>query len=229
MGRRGPVLRPDTDRRLGEHQVRRHGAADAPGHPRREGRPPRQRQRGPPKAASTKDTTGLKWPDNGPNIKMMGTARPRSPPRSPVAGVPRCRGTEIWAAMPEPITTAARKALSSSSASAAATTPRRSPEGPDAVSHAPGGGRLDGLDDRRVHAVGDSVSRRYLDTSEPGVRQLLTVPGEGQRPGDAPGAIPALRAFTWAEVVFGDHIGDAEPAAARGKSRRTPRPCPPTG
>ena len=76
------------------------------------------RQRSPPNAASTKDTTGLKWPpDTGPNIKMIANspaavAAAFSSNSSPVSpGDSRC------AAMPEPMTTAARNALPSSSAS----------------------------------------------------------------------------------------------------------------
>ena len=72
----------------------------------------------PPNTASANDTTGLKWPpDTGPNIRMIANspaavAAAFSSNSSPVApGDSRC------AAIPEPITIAARNALPSNSAS----------------------------------------------------------------------------------------------------------------
>ena len=79
---------------------------------------PASRQDSPPKKASAKDTTGLKWPpETGPNIKMIANnpaavAAAFSSSCSPVwPGDSRC------AAIPEPITTAARNALPKNSAS----------------------------------------------------------------------------------------------------------------
>ena len=67
--------------------------------------------------ASTNETTGLKCPpETGPNIKMMA----KSP--APVAAAfskswsPVSCGESVWAAMPEPMTSAARKALPRNSA-----------------------------------------------------------------------------------------------------------------
>ena len=76
------------------------------------------RQDRPPKAASTKDTTGLKWaPETAPNIRM----RANSPAAVAAAFSNSCRpvwpGDRRWAAIPEPITTAARSALPRYSAS----------------------------------------------------------------------------------------------------------------
>lgn len=71
-----------------------------------------------PKLASTSETTGLKWaPDMGPNIRMIAN----SP--APVAAAfsnsssPTSPGERRCAAIPEPITTAARNADPCSSAS----------------------------------------------------------------------------------------------------------------
>ena len=76
------------------------------------------RQRSPPNAASTKDTTGLKWPpDTGPNIKMMANSPAAVAAAFSSSSSPVVTGRERWAAMPEPITTAARNALPSNSAS----------------------------------------------------------------------------------------------------------------
>src|SRR6516164_9800769 len=76
------------------------------------------RHESPRKAASTKDTTGLKCPpETGPNIKMMA----KSPAAVAAAFSNSCRpvlpGESCWAAMPEPMTTAARNALPKNSAS----------------------------------------------------------------------------------------------------------------
>ena len=74
-------------------------------------------QDNPPNAASTNETTGLKWPpETGPNIKMIAN----SP--AAVAAAFSSNSSPVWpgdsrcAAMPEPITTAARNALPRNSA-----------------------------------------------------------------------------------------------------------------
>ncbi len=69
-------------------------------------------QDSPPKAASTKDTTGLKWPpETGPNIKMIANNPAAVAAAFSSSSSPVCPGDSRWAAIPEPITTAARNAL----------------------------------------------------------------------------------------------------------------------
>ena len=76
------------------------------------------RQLSPPNAASANDTTGLKWPpDTGPNIKMIVYSPAAVAAAFSSNSSPTLPGDSVWAAMPEPITTAARNALPSSSAS----------------------------------------------------------------------------------------------------------------
>src|SRR5579863_370689 len=65
----------------------------------------------PPNAASTNDTTGLRWaPDTGPNIKMMAKSPAAVAEAFSKSSSPMSEGDRCWAAMPEPMTTAARKA-----------------------------------------------------------------------------------------------------------------------
>ena len=76
------------------------------------------RQPSPPNAASTNDTTGLKWPpDTGPNIKMIANSPAPVAAAASNSSRPASPGDRRCAAMPEPITTAARNALPSNSAS----------------------------------------------------------------------------------------------------------------
>src|SRR5579875_1882991 len=71
-----------------------------------------------PKAASTTDTTGLMWaPEIGPNIKMMANSPDPVATAFSSNSSPGSPGESCWAAIPEPITTAARNALPSPSAS----------------------------------------------------------------------------------------------------------------
>ena len=75
------------------------------------------RQESPPKPASTKDTTGLKWPpDTGPNIKMMAKSPAAVAAAFSKSSSPVFPGESCWAAMPDPMTSAARKALPTNSA-----------------------------------------------------------------------------------------------------------------
>ena len=75
------------------------------------------RQRSPPKAASTKDTTGLKWPpETGPNIKMIANSPAAVAAAFSSSSSPVWPGDSRCAAIPEPITTAARNALPRNSA-----------------------------------------------------------------------------------------------------------------
>ena len=70
------------------------------------------RQDSPPNTASTKDTTGLKWPpDTGPNIRMIANSPAAVAAAFSNSSSPVSPGDSRWAAMPEPITTAARNAL----------------------------------------------------------------------------------------------------------------------
>ena len=75
-------------------------------------------QDSPPNAASTKDTTGLKWPpETGPNIKMIANSPAAVAAAFSSSSSPVSPGDSRCAAIPEPITTAARNALPSNSAS----------------------------------------------------------------------------------------------------------------
>ena len=76
------------------------------------------RQRSPPNTASANDTTGLKCPpDTGPNIKMMANSPAAVAAAFSSSSRPVSPGDRRCAAMPEPITMAARNALPSNSAS----------------------------------------------------------------------------------------------------------------
>ena len=75
------------------------------------------RQDSPPKAASAKDTTGLKWPpETGPNIKMIANSPAAVAAAFSSSSSPVWPGDSRCAAIPEPITTAARNALPRNSA-----------------------------------------------------------------------------------------------------------------
>ena len=75
------------------------------------------RQRSPPNAASTNDTTGLKCaPDTGPNIKMIANSPAAVAAAFSSSSRPVSPGDSRCAAIPEPITMAARNALPSNSA-----------------------------------------------------------------------------------------------------------------
>ena len=75
------------------------------------------RHRSPPNAASAKDTTGLKWPpDTGPNIKMIVNSPAAVAAAFSSSSRPVAPGDRFTAAIPEPITTAARNALPANSA-----------------------------------------------------------------------------------------------------------------
>src|SRR5664280_165188 len=66
----------------------------------------------PPKAASTKDTTGLKWaPEIGPNIKMMANRPVAVAAAFSKSWSPALPGDSVCAAIPEPMTIVASKAL----------------------------------------------------------------------------------------------------------------------
>src|SRR5580693_1151758 len=72
----------------------------------------------PPRAASASDTTGLKCaPDTGPNIAMMANSPAAVAAAFSSSSSPVSPGDSRWAAIPEPITTAARNPLPSNSAS----------------------------------------------------------------------------------------------------------------
>ena len=75
------------------------------------------RQRSPPKAASTKDTTGLTWPpETGPHIKMIANSPAAVAAAFSSSCSPVWPGDSRCAARPEPITAAARNALPRNSA-----------------------------------------------------------------------------------------------------------------
>ena len=75
------------------------------------------RQEIPPSAASANDTTGLKWPpDTGPNIKMIANSPAAVAAEFSSSCRPVSPGDSCWAAIPEPITIAARNALPRNSA-----------------------------------------------------------------------------------------------------------------
>src|SRR6476646_9632121 len=75
------------------------------------------RQRSPPNAASTNDTTGLKWPpETGANIKMIANSPAAVAAAFSTSSSPVWPGDSRCAAIPEPITTAARNALPRNSA-----------------------------------------------------------------------------------------------------------------
>ena len=75
------------------------------------------RQDMPPGAASANDTTGLKCaPDTGPNIKMMANSPAAVAAAFSSSCSPVFPGDSCCAAIPEPITNAARKALPRNSA-----------------------------------------------------------------------------------------------------------------
>jgi len=75
------------------------------------------RQDSPPKKASANETTGLKWPpETGPNIKMIANKPAAVAAAFSSSASPVWPGDSRWAAMPEPITTAARNALPRNSA-----------------------------------------------------------------------------------------------------------------
>ena len=76
------------------------------------------RQDMPPGAASANDTTGLKCaPDTGPNIKMIAYSPAAVAAAFSSSASPVWPGDSRCAAMPDPITTAARNALPRNSAS----------------------------------------------------------------------------------------------------------------
>ena len=76
------------------------------------------RQDMPPGAASANDTTGLKCaPDTGPNIKMMANSPAAVAAAFSSSSRPVWPGESRCAAIPDPITTAARNALPRNSAS----------------------------------------------------------------------------------------------------------------
>src|SRR5690242_2815339 len=75
------------------------------------------RQDMPPNAASAKETTGLKWPpETGPNIKMIVNSPAAVAAAFSTSSSPVWPGESRCAAIPEPITTAARNALPRNSA-----------------------------------------------------------------------------------------------------------------
>ncbi len=83
------------------------------------------RQDSPPKKASAKDTTGLKWPpETGPNMRMIVNSPAAVAAAFSSSSRPVWPGDSRCAAIPEPITTAARNALPRDSASAGATRDR---------------------------------------------------------------------------------------------------------
>src|SRR3954465_9110304 len=85
--------------------------------------------------------------------------------------------------------------------------PRPAPRGPPR--------RLGGPHDRAVHAVGDLVGEHDLRIGEAGPPQTVPVLGHRQRAGDAPDVAAPLGPLCGSEVVLGDDVGDAEPAARR--------------
>src|SRR6201990_800585 len=75
------------------------------------------RQDSRPNTASAKDTTGLRWPpETGPNIKMLANSPAAVAAAFSISSSPVWPGESRCAAMPDPITTAARNALPRSSA-----------------------------------------------------------------------------------------------------------------
>src|SRR6201996_761266 len=75
------------------------------------------RQDKPPHAASAKETTGLKWPpETGPNIKMIANSPAAVAAAFSTSSSPVWPGESRCAAMPDPITRAARNALPRNSA-----------------------------------------------------------------------------------------------------------------
>ena len=66
----------------------------------------------PPRAASASETTGLKCaPDTGPNIRMTANSPAAVAAEFSSSSSPVSDGDSRWAAIPEPITIAARNAL----------------------------------------------------------------------------------------------------------------------
>ena len=83
------------------------------------------RQEIPPSAASANETTGLKCaPDTGPNIKMIANSPAAVAAEFSSSSSPVSDGDSRCAAMPEPITIAARNALPRNSAASRATARR---------------------------------------------------------------------------------------------------------
>ena len=75
------------------------------------------RQEIPPSAASENDTAGLKCaPDTGPNMRMIAKSPAAVAAEFSSSSRPVSDGDSRWAAMPEPITIAARNALPRNSA-----------------------------------------------------------------------------------------------------------------
>ena len=71
----------------------------------------------PPRAASASDTTGLKCaPETGPNIKMTANSPAAVAAEFSSSSSPVSPGDRRWAAIPEPMTIAARNALPRNSA-----------------------------------------------------------------------------------------------------------------
>src|ERR1039457_6458224 len=64
-----------------------------------------------------------------------------------------------------------------------------------------------------MHPVNDLVGGGDADAGEAGPSQAVPVFGEGQCPGDAPDVAAPFGAVGFGQVVFGEDVGDAEPAA----------------
>ena len=126
-------------------------------------------------------------------------ARRRWPPRSRRAGGRRCPARAFWAAMPEPMTMAARKALPKNSASSRrhSTVSRHGPDPPDAARRSaagraerPGADRLTGSSDR----LGDAARAVAGDArSRPARRPARCRPPRAPRRGRSPTPCPGRR------------------------------------
>src|SRR4029450_12035430 len=77
----------------------------------------------------------------------------------------------------------------------------------------PGGGgglnRLDSLDDRAVHPVGDFVRELDRDVRETRGLEPSDVLSSGQRAGDTADVASALGSLLGREAIFGEYVGDA--------------------
>src|SRR6185503_7836958 len=71
--------------------------------------------------------------------------------------------------------------------------------------------RLDGLDDRSVHAVGDPMREFDRELLEAGRLEPGLVLALRERAGDASDVRAALRPLLRCEPVLGDHVADPDP------------------
>ena len=196
-GRRGPVVGRDRDGGLGEHDVGDDRTADAARHLGGQvGRsvPPAQ----PAKGGVDKgdDRVEVRARDRAEHQDDGEQTRLRWPPRSRTAPARRCPGESCWAAMPEPMTMAARNAL------------------PEELGHQPapeGGSPID----RVASSAPRSASQQQdeADRWRPIGRVATAAAPLGRLPGGSP----------CRHIGVGEHGVDLPAAHRRG---RPPIPCP---